>query len=149
MVSGPLGHRGHPAPSHVVTMVLDLDRDSAATPHPDMEVGPALRQTQMRGTVLVILGVQVIQSSIITCTYSNLYLKTRFKSNEDKIYRSEIRYKKTLSTLSNYNGLFRSMFWIKLKQSVGLKGLRRLACTTKFIFYKQIIHFEFSFLILQ
>ena len=29
----------------------------------------------------------------------------------------------TLSTLSNFNGLFYSLFWIKLKWSVGLKGL--------------------------
>ena len=29
----------------------------------------------------------------------------------------------TLSTLSNFNGLFYSLFWIKLKQSVGVKGL--------------------------
>ena len=29
----------------------------------------------------------------------------------------------TLSTLSNYSGLFHSLFWIKLKRSVGVKGL--------------------------
>ena len=30
----------------------------------------------------------------------------------------------TLSTLSNFNGLFHSLFWIKLKRSVVLKGLK-------------------------
>ena len=30
----------------------------------------------------------------------------------------------TLSTLSNFNGLFQSLFWINLKQSVVLKGLK-------------------------
>ena len=31
----------------------------------------------------------------------------------------------TLSTLSNFNGLFHSLFWIKLKWSVGVKGLSK------------------------
>ena len=31
----------------------------------------------------------------------------------------------TLSALSNYSGLFHSLFWIDLKRSVGLKGLKK------------------------
>ena len=30
---------------------------------------------------------------------------------------------KSLSTLSNFNGHFYSLFWIKLKRSVGVKGI--------------------------
>ena len=36
-----------------------------------------------------------------------------------------------LSTLSNFNGLFHSLFWIKLKRSVGVKGLR----TTSLVYW--------------
>ena len=34
------------------------------------------------------------------------------------------RYWLTLSTLSNYNGLFQSLFWFKLKRPVGVNGLK-------------------------
>ena len=33
----------------------------------------------------------------------------------------------TLLTLSNFNGLFQSLFWIKLKRSIGVKGLTSLS----------------------
>ena len=35
------------------------------------------------------------------------------------VYRVDI----DLSTLSNYSGLFHSLFWIQLKRSVSVKGL--------------------------
>ena len=41
----------------------------------------------------------------------------------------------TLSTLSNYCGLFYSLFWIKLKQSVGVKGLNNFVSFVRWIKY--------------
>ena len=51
----------------------------------------------------------------------------------------------TLSTLSNFIGLFYSLFWIELKQSVGVKGLMIL----KPMFLWKLLHVIFCSMLIQ
>ena len=50
----------------------------------------------------------------------------------------------TLSTLSNFNGLFQTLFWIKLKRPAGVKGLI-LFFVDKALFHtiKNVYHCKF------
>ena len=60
--------------------------------------------------ILTIFGNYDIINNHLYCNNTHLGLKYR---------------RLTLSTLSNFNGLFHSFFWIKLKRSVVLKGLSK------------------------
>ena len=64
------------------------------------------------------------QVSISTDRYFNLTAVCRQPHHYTNLQCGNICFILTLSTLSNFNRLFHSLFWIKLKQAVGVKGLK-------------------------